>query len=118
MPQQQFNLKNLQNLDFGVINSAFEDAVSRATSDCLERPEDKSARKVTLTFIMKPMMKNGDLDSIDTAVDFAVSIPKQKTRIYSMEPKTVAGKPSLYFHPDLPDEPNGATIMDRAGEDD
>lgn len=115
MPQQALNLANLKNLDFGMINAAFETQIAQAANDCYLRPEDKTARKVHMTFLLKPVQVGGQLDRIETAVDFATQLPVMKTRIYSMHPRVDKGKATgLLFHPDLPDDPEGRSIMDEA----
>lgn len=117
MPQESLNLTNLKDLDYGLINKAFETNIAAAANDCYMRPEDKTARKVCMTFILKPVMQGGALDRIETAVDFATKIPIMKTRVYSMQPKVNRGQvDGLMFHPDLPDDPDGRTVMDVAEE--
>lgn len=118
MPQKMLKFDSLKDLDYGMIDKVFENEIAKAADDCNQRPEDKTARKVVLTFSLTPRMSGGALDRVEVAFDFATKLPIQKSKVYEMQPIINKGKATgLNFHPDLPDDPEGTTIMDIADED-
>lgn len=115
MPQMKFNLDTLKNLDFGTINAAFEHHLQRAVDDCFQRPEDDKPRTVALQFKLTPEMTKGSCDSILVECEFLTKVPNMRTKPYRMTPIVNKGKgDGLLFHPDLPDSPDGTTVMDIA----
>ncbi len=117
MSKKKLALGSLQDLDHGMLDKTFQTHVATASNDCYQRPEDKTPRKVIITLLMKPIMAHGALDRIETSLDFATALPKMKSRTYSMQPEINRGNAQgLMFHPDLPDDPDGKTIMDHIEE--
>lgn len=115
MAKKKLTLQSLQDLDHGMLDKIFQNHLATASNDCYQRPEDKTVRKVTITLSFKPVQSLGALDRVETTVDFATSLPKMKSRTYNMQPEINRGSSQgLMFHPDLPDDPDGSTIMDVA----
>ena len=116
--KKKLTLRNLHLLDNGLADKTFDHHMDKAVDDCYQRPEDKTARKVILTIMLKPDMKNGGFDGVDADIEFATVVPKMRTRVYRMDPIINRGKAEgLMFHPDLPLDPDGKTIMDVAGDE-
>lgn len=61
MAFQKLSLDAIKNLHDGRISIAFQRQVERVVQDCLDRPADGAARKVTLEFVFKPVP---DADSL------------------------------------------------------
>jgi len=83
-----FNLGVLNGIDSGKIGLAWDRFVSQATDDCMDRPGEKGARKVTLTMIVKPdIEEGGQCETVLTGFEVTSSLPKMRSRAYSMEPR-------------------------------
>lgn len=106
-------LENLKELDFGKVPAAFLVERDHVVRDCMDRPHDDKPRKVTITFIFKPVIDTDsrtiDCESIDVGVEVSSTLPKRTTSIYSMSPKKNG---MLTFHPDLKRDPDGSTLYD------
>lgn len=116
--KKKLTLKNLHLLDNGLADKTFDRHLQAAIEDCYQRPEDKTPRKVVMTIMLRPDMRNSGLDGVDADIEFATVVPKMRTRPYRMDIMTNRGHAeSLMFHPDLPLDPDGKTIMDVAGDE-
>lgn len=56
MAMRDLSLGNLQHIAGGTVDAAFQRHLKRAIEDCEDRPGDKTARQVTLTVNVKPIM--------------------------------------------------------------
>lgn len=119
------SLATLAHLDRGVLAATVDDEINKAIADCDDRPHDDTARKVTLTIIVKPVLDATGCHLTSTAVDFAVSssLPKLTTRTYDMpvrKSRNARNQPIIQarFVPiedDEPEpEPDRARILDAA----
>ena len=68
MPLQKLSLSTLSDLDAGGV-LAFEKLLSRAASDCLDRPNDPTARKITLELEVTPVLEQ-DLTCSEAKIRF------------------------------------------------
>lgn len=112
MSKAKFTFGSIPLLDGGKIVLAFDKEVERAVADCMDRPADKRPRSVQVTFKMIPTSteeSKGDCDQVVIAAEITSTIPKRRTRPYVMVPHT---NNQLSFNPDLPDDPNSATLFD------
>lgn len=109
-------LGNLQHLDGGKAAVTFADQVKTVAKDCYDRAGDKTARVITITVAVKPRAdQHGNLQYVDTTIDVKTKLPDIKSNIYQMKAKIEAtGSKGLQFHPDLPSDPDGRSIMDIA----
>lgn len=108
----EFTLENLSQLDFGVINAAFQREVTRAVEDCKDRPADKKQRQVAIVFKFSPVIPtSGPIECDEVAVECEIQgkVPLRRTKPYLMTP--IRGN-KLTFNPDLPEEPDGKTLYD------
>jgi len=88
MSKQVFALDVLNGLDNGKIGLAWSKLVSLVTEDCIDRPGEKGARKVTLSMIVKPdIEEGGNCETVLTGFEVSSSLPKMKSKAYSMEPR-------------------------------
>jgi hypothetical protein len=108
MAIERLSFEALTDLDGGRVCEAFDQAVARLEADLHDRPGVKSARQVTLTISMTPVMdENGSLEGCDTSFEVKDRIPKRKSRNYTMR----AGKGGgLFFNNFAPENPNQRTI--------
>jgi hypothetical protein len=105
-----FDLTRLNQVDFGKAHVAFQKCLETVVRDCLDRPGDKSVRKVSLDMEVKPVMaQDGDVMECEVAFKVQTKLPAYQT----------AGRPyaadrggRLIFNPDAPENPEQTTIMD------
>lgn len=109
----QFQLLNLKDLDGGKAVVAFEQHVRRAANDCLDRPGDATARKVTLEILLTPVCdQGGECSEVHAQIKASSAVPKHQTKVYSLG---LRKNGVLVFNPDSVDHVDQATLY---GEDD
>jgi len=82
---EKFSLKSLSTIDGERISIAFEQALRRVVQDCEDRPGEKTERTVTLKLAVKPRLAvEGLCDDCDIQVAVTDSVPKRKSKVYSM----------------------------------
>lgn len=100
--QVPLNFENLADLDAGRIGKLLQKHIKRAAADCIDRPGDKKARKVTLQFTMKPVMNSdGDADTAHVEIQCKSDVP---TNVSMTFPMLLSGKDGLLFNKDFPEE--------------
>lgn len=81
MALQKLNLNSIKRLHDGRIAIAFQRQVERVVQDCLDRPGDGTARKVTLEFHFKPIPAadslggDGLCDRVEGYVEIKSKVP-------------------------------------------
>lgn len=106
------SLSNLKLLDMGKAHSAFDAELAYVVRDCIDRPHDDKPRKITMTFLIAPVKdsQSANADQVDVGVEIASSVPKRRTRVYTMNTRTNG---QLAFHPDSPADPNDNRLFDQ-----
>ncbi len=105
----QFTLESLAELDGGKAVKAFEQHVRRAALDCMDRPADATARKVTLELELVPVLEpGGDCTEVSARFRAASALPKHQTKLYSLG---LRKNGVLVFNPDSPDHVDQSTLM-------
>jgi hypothetical protein len=114
MSVQQLTLATLEKLDMGKAAAALQEHLKRAAIDCMDRPGDGKARKVTLQFDITPIV-TPDLtcDEVHIQIQAASKVPTHRTKVYSCG---LRKNGMLVFNPDSPDNVNQNTLLD--GDDD
>ncbi len=81
-----FNLATLAKLDGGKAALTFEKHLKRASNDCFDRPGNPSARVVTLTIALTPVMDPEADGCSEVRTQFSVTskVPTHKSRLYSL----------------------------------
>lgn len=108
-----FTLENIAKIGNGRVAKQFESLLQRIVLDCLARPADETARKITLTASIIP--KLGDDTAIiecdGVAVDFEITakVPTHRSPTYSMG---VNKNAQLWFKEDSPDDHRQQTLGD------
>lgn len=114
MKKVSMTLENLKQLDYGVVSEHFGMHLKRVVADLEARPADETARKVQIQFLIKPECHSGGgLDSASIEVEVSSSVPRHRTKAYRM---SVHQNGELSFHPDLPEDPQGSTLLDELSE--
>ncbi len=115
MAQQQLSLETLKDFDFGRSAAAVQLALKKAVLDILDRPGDKSARKVVLTTELRPrVLQDGDVVDADVNFIIEVKTPKWAT---APVPANVTRGGALLFQELAPDNPDQTTIEDTGALD-
>jgi hypothetical protein len=103
MALMQLTLENLHNLDMGAAAAAFKVALERAVRDCIARPSDDRARKVTFEFALKPVKDINDnvitCEGAKGSFKVRAKIPDWETRECDFGVKTNG---MLYFSEESP----------------
>lgn len=109
----KMDLESMKLLENGLLAKVFANELRHVVDDCRGRPNDKTARSVSVKFSVTPKVDpngpGGDLDEVELAVDIQSSVPKRKSAKYTMQ---VHQNNEISFHPDLPDDPEGSTLYD------
>ena len=104
---KRLSIETLRNLDGGRIAVAFDQAITRAREDCIDRPALGGVRKVQLVASFKPVVDGeGDLDSIDVQFDIKEAIPARKSKAYNMR----ADDAGLFFNELSPERADQQTF--------
>ncbi|MEW4569335.1 hypothetical protein AB1L88_15830 [Tautonia sp. JC769] len=110
MPLHQLSLETLHTLDLGKVNEAFKTQLARVVQDCLDRPGEQKARKVTLEVTVTPILDpDGDCTDARVQMQVVASTPKLRTREYSMGIRRGGG---LVFNEDDPADITRPTMFE------
>ena len=112
---KEFNLESLKELDFGRISAAFDTERERVVKDCQDRPGDGKPRSIAIKFNFYPQSDGSesvDCDEVKVECEITSTVPKRRTKIYTMKPVR-DGK--LRFNADDPDDPENPTLLDQTG---
>lgn len=109
MSQTYLSLTSLQEMDNGKVVAAVDHAIRQVVNDCIDRPGDKSKRKVLLQIEMKPVLDKdlGVLDTVNSKFRVKTNLPDRETVEYPMLP-TQDGR--LAFSPHSPGDPRQADL--------
>lgn len=113
--KQVLTLDTAGDVDQGALRIAVNKALKLVTQDLADRPTLDKARTVMLRIDLKPVVdQNSNAPTLEHA-DVAWQVMTKTPAIGSVG---VVMKPQhdglLYFHSDLPQEPDNETIMDEA----
>jgi hypothetical protein len=113
MPVEILTLASIRELDNGIVFEAFQRELERCVTDCADRPADDRSRSVCLTVRLWPDvdLKAGQVHGEQVLVEAEVSssVPKRRTRVYSMRPKGTSG---LVFATETPENPDQLDLED------
>ncbi|MGA2035378.1 MAG: hypothetical protein ABSG68_24285 [Thermoguttaceae bacterium] len=113
MPLQRLTLANIGELDNGLALETFQTALKRAVKDCLDRPGDKRARKVTLQMNVTPVAQiQGNAIDCDGAKGVFLCkcrIPDYETREVDFGVQQTG---DLLFNPDSPNDHKQITLLE------
>lgn len=103
----RLDLEALLTIDEGRVRETFQQALHRLETDCRDRPGLKDARKLRLNVELRPIPDDsGDLGEVDVKFFIEESLPKRKTRAYTMR----AERDGLFYQPYSPHDPNQTSL--------
>lgn len=109
-------LKTIAQMDLGKIEAAFDGHIKRAAADCMDRPGDRSARKVALIVTLRPGKEQAPTgDYVDMECDIKSTIPAHKSRTFSARGKVGGHIEVEEFSPNDPNQ-GGLEFSGRDGE--
>lgn len=115
MPKQVLTLDTIGDVDQGALRIAVNKALKLVTQDLADRPALDKARKVLLEVNLKPVV---DVNAQSPCMEHAEVSWQVMTKTPAIGSQNVVMKPQqdgqLYFHSDLPQDPDDETIMDEA----
>jgi hypothetical protein len=81
MALRELNLEGLAMIDGGRVDAAVNHHLTRAIADCEDRPGDKTARKVVLTMLVKPvMLQDGAVTDASVECEVSSTVPKHVSK--------------------------------------
>lgn len=98
----QLNFENLVELDEGRINRLLMRHIQRISQDCMDRPTDKTKRKVILEFTAEPVYDpdTRECESVKVEIECKSKVPVFRSKTFQMR----VTKAGLRFNPDFPDQ--------------
>ena len=84
MPMVEMTLDTLKDLEDGRVSVAFAHELKRAVLDCIDRPGDKNARKVSLEFAISPIIDQdtGQCEGANGEFEIKSKVPTRKSKTY------------------------------------
>lgn len=115
MPKQTLTIDTIGDIDAGALRIAVNQALKLATQDLADRPALDKKRVVALVVELKPVMDTNSnqphLESADVTWLVKITTPAIGSVGIVMKPQADG---QLYFHSDLPQDPDDETIQDEA----
>lgn len=115
MPKQTLTLDTIGDVDQGALRIAVNKALKLITQDLADRPTLDKARKVVLQIEFKPVVDHNShspqFEHADVSWQVMTKAPAIGSAGAVMKPQQDG---QLYFHSDLPEDPDDETIMDEA----
>lgn len=98
----ELDFTNLARLDEGRIDKLLRYHLQRIAMDCVARPGDNTARKVTLEFVAKPVIDpdTGECMESRLEIECKSKMPTHRSKPYSM----LVSNQGFKFNQDFPDE--------------
>lgn len=109
----KLTLEELARLDNGKVAAVFARELRHVTKDCLDRPTDESARKITMVISVKPQECDGVCETVEAEVSIKSHVPDRRTRPYQL---AVNGRGDVIVNDASPEDIRQATL-DEAGTD-
>jgi len=104
----QLSIQSLDELDNGIVALQFLRHLQRAANDCLDRPGDKTTRKVTLEFSFSPVCdQSGTADTAACVAEIKSKIPVHRSKTYEMG----LSKAGFTFNRDVPENLNQSVLF-------
>jgi len=96
----QLSLSSLEQLD-GRIEALFQKHLAFLSSDCMNRPGDKTPRKLSLELSIVPQTDpaTGECDDVFVSIEAKSKVPTYKTKEYPLR----VSRGGLLFNADIPD---------------
>jgi hypothetical protein len=99
---------SLAEIDDGRIQKLLRMHLQRIAQDCMDRPGDKTKRKVTIEFIIDPIVSpEGHCDDARVTIECKSKVPTYRTKPYEMRVNTRG----FAFNEDFPDQVDQSSIF-------
>jgi len=111
--RRQLSIETLAELDNGIVALALLKHLQIATRDCIDRPGDKSPRKVTMEFSVIPEVdQSGEATEADVNVEIKSKVPVNRSKTYKMG----LSSNGLIFNVDIPTELHQPSLYKKESE--
>lgn len=106
----QLNFANLTELDSGKINLLVQKHLALVAQDCMNRPGDKTKRKVVLEFYAEPILEeDGQCERCKLEIECKSKVPTFRSRRFEMR----VSKGGFLFNKDFPDAIDQAPLFEK-----
>lgn len=115
----QLSLATLADMD-PRIEALFQSHIARIAMDCKDRPNDESARVLTMKFSVIPVSDPGDAttcDDVTLDVSGSTSLPTHKTKTFQLKIKSDRVGTRMLFNQDIPDDIDQTAIPFERNDD-
>lgn len=102
MQPETLSYQSIAEVDGGVIEVAFNQALQQVINDLRDRPTLDKKRSVTLQLDLTPIADHGHLSRTDIEFSVKPTLPPKKSNPYPFK----AAKVGLTFFPDIADNPD------------
>jgi len=110
MSIKQLTIQNFEHLDGGKAALSFNAHIQRVAMDCMDRPGDPRARKVTLSVDLTPVLgEDGSADEVKMKFHVKSSVPDHKSKVYSLGMRMNG---VLIFNEDSPEAIDQSTFLE------
>jgi hypothetical protein len=104
----ELDFSTLAQLDESRVNKLLAVHLARIAQDCINRPGDKSPRKVSLEFAVVPVLDpEGFCESVRLSIERKSKVPTYRTKSYEMR----VGTRGFAFNVDFPDTLDQAPLF-------
>lgn len=79
------SLSNLDQLDLGVVDEMFKEALNYVGYDIRQRPREEKEREITIKFRFKPDVKSKDESEVLVEAEVSAKSPSFRSRTYRMD---------------------------------
>lgn len=94
------NLETLHGMGDGELGILIRNQLQRIARDCVDRPHDKTKRKVVIEIVAVPVVSpRGDFTHVNIEIESKAKIPVHRTAPYQMQ----ADMNGFKFNQDFPD---------------
>ena len=112
----KLTFRSLKDLD-PAIEPLLDKHVSAISNDCINRPGDKTPRKIILEMVFLPIIdQDGECDEVEMTLECKSKVPVYRTRGHRMR----VTRGGIGFNIDSPDNPNQQSLFagDKPDDDD
>lgn len=97
----------------GTLEALLQKHLAGIANDCINRPEDSTARKVVIEFAFVPKFnaQTRDCDDVDTTVEVKSKVPVYRTPSYRLR----VNRSGFAFNADFPDAPDQQSLFPKGG---
>lgn len=110
------SIETLGDIDEGRIKAAVDLHLKKLTSDCIDRPGCKTARKLKLELYVTPQidLDTGQCDDVNIEFDIGSKVPNHRSRPVNCKVRKTAKGPLLQFNDLSEENVNQRTLDEQA----